>query len=268
MPLQRKLTFIARCTCFDWRPEEFFCQPCQLPVLWISDWTICTFVCFNQRFDCCYGNLVCLSLSVSGHVIFVFYEFSISPLEHSTQLEFKRGKKRDYHKLIVMVDGFLHLQKKVFVYYQLTNFYQNHRRYVGSRNVYQLNGDDVKPRELKEEGCITTSTSTTKINGKLVGYAPCGAIANTLFNGIFVGLWLLSFLLLCFIFGFAAFFCCWLIAAGLFLTKVLSFCWWFNVGFELSWVQFLLNLRWQTEGLNCTQSVSGIQDGFLCHIHR
>ncbi len=28
----------------------------------------------------------------------------------------------------------------VYVYYQLTNFYQNHRRYVKSRSAYQLQG--------------------------------------------------------------------------------------------------------------------------------
>lgn len=29
----------------------------------------------------------------------------------------------------------------LYVYYQLENFYQNHRRYVSSVNPYQLNGE-------------------------------------------------------------------------------------------------------------------------------
>ncbi len=29
----------------------------------------------------------------------------------------------------------------VYVYYELKNFYQNHRRYVASRSSYQLNGE-------------------------------------------------------------------------------------------------------------------------------
>ena len=65
----------------------------------------------------------------------------------------------------------------VFVYYRLSNFYQNHRRYVKSRDDNQLLGsnvdslsDDCKP--FKEDA-----------NGKLI--APCGAIANSLFNDTF-----------------------------------------------------------------------------------
>ena len=34
--------------------------------------------------------------------------------------------------------------QKLFLYYQLDNFYQNHRRYVKSRSNTQLNGGDGK----------------------------------------------------------------------------------------------------------------------------
>jgi hypothetical protein len=34
--------------------------------------------------------------------------------------------------------------EKIFLYYQLDNFYQNHRRYVKSRSNTQLNGGDKK----------------------------------------------------------------------------------------------------------------------------
>lgn len=33
------------------------------------------------------------------------------------------------------------MEKPVYVYYQLSNFYQNHRRYVQSRSDKQLRGD-------------------------------------------------------------------------------------------------------------------------------
>lgn len=36
----------------------------------------------------------------------------------------------------------------VYVYYQLDNFYQNHRRYVKSRDSSQLNGNYIKPDKL------------------------------------------------------------------------------------------------------------------------
>lgn len=67
------------------------------------------------------------------------------------------------------------------MYYGLTNYYQNHRRYVRSRDDGQLHGyskdastllDDCAP--FKE---IDLNSTVTK------PIAPCGAIANSLFNG-------------------------------------------------------------------------------------
>ena len=71
-------------------------------------------------------------------------------------------------------------QKSVYVYYALSNFYQNHRRYVRSRDDDQLHGNGVGPGSLNED-CDPYRTTT--INGTEYGYAPCGAIANSLFNG-------------------------------------------------------------------------------------
>lgn len=76
---------------------------------------------------------------------------------------------------------------KVFMYYGLTNFYQNHRRYVKSRDDKQLLGElgtpahDCNPFDYAEEN-DTSSDSTKK--GK--GIAPCGAIANSLFSDTLV----------------------------------------------------------------------------------
>ncbi|XP_074599817.1 cell cycle control protein 50A [Brevipalpus obovatus] len=63
--------------------------------------------------------------------------------------------------------------RDVFIYYGLTNFYQNHRRYVKSRDDKQL------------LGYIGTSLSSdcdpfARIDDQPI--APCGAIANSLFN--------------------------------------------------------------------------------------
>lgn len=65
----------------------------------------------------------------------------------------------------------------VFMYYGLTNFYQNHRRYVGSKNDDQLLGkvDD----EPAEEDC---SPFYKDDNG--ITFYPCGAIANSLFSDV------------------------------------------------------------------------------------
>ena len=52
----------------------------------------------------------------------------------------------------------------VYVYYQLDNFYQNHRRYVKSRSNKQLMGNwyDVSSTEIKECDPITKNSDLEK----------------------------------------------------------------------------------------------------------
>ncbi|XP_018598987.1 cell cycle control protein 50A-like [Scleropages formosus] len=66
-------------------------------------------------------------------------------------------------------------ESNVFMYYGLSNFYQNHRRYVKSRDDSQLNGNLNSLKEPSKE-CEPYRTN----DGKPI--APCGAIANSLFN--------------------------------------------------------------------------------------
>ncbi|BFZ16129.1 hypothetical protein BsWGS_19167 [Bradybaena similaris] len=73
--------------------------------------------------------------------------------------------------------------ESVYIYYGLTNYYQNHRRYVRSRDDNQLHGEGPAPGKLIDD-CDPYRTTT--INKTEYGYAPCGAIANSLFNDTFV----------------------------------------------------------------------------------
>ena len=82
----------------------------------------------------------------------------------------------------------------VFIYYELENFFQNHRRYVKSRDDNQLLGEvktdadgrpvvstECKPfHDCGTEGCMNSENSALPNN---TVYLPCGAIANSLFNG-------------------------------------------------------------------------------------
>jgi hypothetical protein len=65
----------------------------------------------------------------------------------------------------------------VLFYYKLTNFFQNHRRYVKSLNSDQLKGKYVSPHDLDQSDCTPLATT---IDGKAI--YPCGLIANSLFN--------------------------------------------------------------------------------------
>lgn len=70
------------------------------------------------------------------------------------------------------------LSQSVLLYYKLTNFFQNHRRYVQSLDTDQLKGKAVRSSDLDSSTCKPLST----IDGKPI--YPCGLIANSLFNGI------------------------------------------------------------------------------------
>lgn len=66
------------------------------------------------------------------------------------------------------------MKAPVYVYYQLDNFYQNHRRYVKSRSDSQLMGDVLTESELSDCDPLKTYNDggTTKV------LSPCGLIAN------------------------------------------------------------------------------------------
>ncbi|KAL6629095.1 hypothetical protein ACP70R_028860 [Stipagrostis hirtigluma subsp. patula] len=65
------------------------------------------------------------------------------------------------------------MKQPIFVYYQLDNFYQNHRRYVKSRNDAQL-------RDASKANDTSNCDPETTVDGKPI--VPCGLIAWSLFN--------------------------------------------------------------------------------------
>lgn len=70
------------------------------------------------------------------------------------------------------------LKPPVLLYYRLTNFYQNHRRYVKSLDSDQLKGEAKKGNSLGD--CKPLDVDH---DGK--PYWPCGLIANSKFNDTF-----------------------------------------------------------------------------------
>lgn len=69
----------------------------------------------------------------------------------------------------------------VYLYYQLTNFYQNHRRYVKSLDPDQLQGSRVSNDSVKGGGCDPLTVGQDA-NGTKKPYYPCGLIADSVFN--------------------------------------------------------------------------------------
>ncbi|CAA6673434.1 unnamed protein product [Spirodela intermedia] len=66
------------------------------------------------------------------------------------------------------------MRSPIFIYYELENFYQNHRRYVKSRSDKQLRG---KEGEGDTESCSPEAKTS---NGSVI--VPCGLIAWSMFN--------------------------------------------------------------------------------------
>uniref|UniRef100_A0A8D2B8H7 Cell cycle control protein n=1 Tax=Sciurus vulgaris TaxID=55149 RepID=A0A8D2B8H7_SCIVU len=77
--------------------------------------------------------------------------------------------------IFVTSNNIREIEGNVFMYYGLSNFYQNHRRYVKSRDDSQLNGDRSALLNPSKE-CEPYRRNEDK------PIAPCGAIANSMFN--------------------------------------------------------------------------------------
>jgi hypothetical protein len=75
------------------------------------------------------------------------------------------------------------MPKPVYVYYQLTRFYQNHRRYVTSRNDEQLQGKAITAKEAKSK-CEPRAVCGDECPPAQIGkiYNPCGLVAWSVFN--------------------------------------------------------------------------------------
>jgi hypothetical protein len=72
------------------------------------------------------------------------------------------------------------IKPPIYFYYRLTNFYQNHRRYVKSLDIDQLKGKAKSAGQIKGGDCDPLEVGP---GGK--PYYPCGLIANSMFNDTF-----------------------------------------------------------------------------------
>lgn len=77
----------------------------------------------------------------------------------------------------------LDMQPPIYLYYQLSDFYQNHRRYVKSRCDEQLRGQYVEPSQCKECSPYDYFNGSGNANQFLF---PCGLIVKNVFNDTFL----------------------------------------------------------------------------------
>lgn len=75
------------------------------------------------------------------------------------------------------------VKKRIFILYRLTNFYQNHQRYITSRCDAQLRGEFVDYDEMSYCGNYRSVDGHSKDEKDWL--IPCGAIASSVFNDTF-----------------------------------------------------------------------------------
>lgn len=110
----------------------------------------------------------------SGHTNAAFTppEFAFVDLSSDDSVDISQRRQ-----CFIQFDVPYDLDPTVLLYYKMTNFFQNHRRYVKSIDMYQLRGDHVSVSSLNSGDC----KPITSENGKAI--YPCGLIANSVFNG-------------------------------------------------------------------------------------
>ena len=121
-------------------------------------------------------------------IILSFYSTKINEIKFRYDEHCKSNKSCNFNFTISKT-----MKKDIMVYYELDNFYQNHRRYVKSRNNDQLKGKKVSDKTLKDD-CdpVVTNSEMGKTKNILQGTlnpdeiaVPCGLIAKSYFNDTF-----------------------------------------------------------------------------------
>jgi hypothetical protein len=135
-----------------------------------------------------------LCLEITG-AIFIFIGIIILVLSNQIkQIEIRYDNNENCQigsKCDILFNVTEDMHKNVFVYYRLTNFYQNHRRYLKSKSNKQLKGNILTEKEVKDdcdpiilnkdiyEGLKSINKKT--LDPDAVAH-PCGLIAKSFFN--------------------------------------------------------------------------------------
>ncbi|RDX73095.1 ALA-interacting subunit 1 [Mucuna pruriens] len=117
------------------------------------------------------------ALIASRKVVEIVYRYESSCLPHNItdKVAYIQSSADKTCNISLHVEK--HMKSPIYVYYQLDNFYQNHRRYVKSRSDEQL-------RDRSEENSTSACKPEDIANGKAI--VPCGLIAWSLFNDTYI----------------------------------------------------------------------------------
>lgn len=99
----------------------------------------------------------------------------------SAEVDYGRGRPVNVSQCVVEFTLPEDFTPPVLFYYRLSNFYQNHRRYVASFSDTQLKGDALSKKQVDGSKCDPLRSPDKGDKP----YYPCGLIANSIFNDTF-----------------------------------------------------------------------------------
>lgn len=144
------------------------CKPILTP-----GWVIATFIAVGLIFI----PIGLASLTASEHVVEVVQQYDTYCIQNSSKedmIEYIQSPDTNKTCTFSMTVP-KQMKSPVYVYYQLENFYQNHRRYVKNRNDKQLRSTTFEQATKECEPEATIGPDKAPI-------VPCGLVAWSLFN--------------------------------------------------------------------------------------
>lgn len=121
------------------------------------------------------SSLIILSFIFSGFGVYIYLL-----AREQVEVQVRYDNIVSANNSIVEINVPKPMKGNIWLFYKLTNFYQNHRRYMYSRSAKQLRGEYVGYSALKTECEIWTSRNDSSEPADW--YLPCGAIALSFFN--------------------------------------------------------------------------------------
>jgi len=140
-------------------------------------WVICSFVILSAIFIPVGFKIQSLSDTVVEEIR-EYDAFDLEPDGECRIGDNAKASQKTGQTCTVTVPINKAIRPPILIHYQLENFYQNHRKYMRSRDDFQLAGQVNNQYPLQAGNCQPLNV----INGIRIN--PCGLIANTLFNDV------------------------------------------------------------------------------------
>lgn len=169
-------------------PLYFVLGAIMTPIGAILLWQYMTVRSLTIDYTDCANAVVNKTTEVPGHLVDAKFKRNSAPVKvqwtKTYELkDYPLSKAKDLNTSMCRLEFNIpqDMEAPILVYYTLSNFYQNHRKYVKSFSDKQLKGDVMKPGDIEASDCSPLAVDGNNTRS----YYPCGLIANSVFNDTF-----------------------------------------------------------------------------------